>query len=212
MASEYIGAAGGAGRSLLPTDLPDRIRLPFSIDLPGLRDDLARLGDGEWTKHYVPQHYSGDWSALALRAPAGATHPILRIAANPGTSEWEPTQWLDRSPNFKRLLSQLLCDLEAVRLMRLSPGSSIAEHCDERLDADLGHARLHIPIVSGPGVEFRLNGSPVDMAPGEAWYLRLSDPHSAANRGLSERVHLVIDALLNPWLFRLLREGVQKPF
>jgi hypothetical protein len=38
------------------------------------------------------------------------------------------------------------------------------------------------------------------MAAGSSWYLRLSDPHSVANRGLTDRVHLVIDAVVNDWI------------
>jgi hypothetical protein len=38
------------------------------------------------------------------------------------------------------------------------------------------------------------------MKPGEAWYLRLSDPHAVANRGSSDRVHLVLDLVVNDWL------------
>ena len=38
------------------------------------------------------------------------------------------------------------------------------------------------------------------MPAGSAWYLRLSDPHSVANRGAGPRVHLVIDAAVNGWL------------
>jgi hypothetical protein len=45
------------------------------------------------------------------------------------------------------------------------------------------------------------------MRPGSLWYLRLSEPHCAANRGWSDRIHLVIDASLNGWLERMLREG-----
>jgi hypothetical protein len=35
---------------------------------------------------------------------------------------------------------------------------------------------------------------------GSAWYLRLSDPHSVANRGTTDRVHMVIDAEVNHWV------------
>ena len=40
----------------------------------------------------------------------------------------------------------------------------------------------------------------VVLSEGECWYLRLSDPHSVENNGQSDRVHLVIDAKVNPWL------------
>ena len=68
------------------------------------------------------------------------------------------------------------------------------------LCTDFGAGRLHIPIKSSSQVDFRVNGTPVTMAPGECWYLRLSDPHSVSNRGSSDRIHLVIDAKVDAWL------------
>jgi hypothetical protein len=84
--------------------------------------------------------------------------------------------------------------------MKLTPGSVIKEHRDYDLAMEEGAARLHIPVQTNPGVEFMLNGLPVAMAPGECWYLRLSDPHRVANRGETDRVHLVIDCRVNDWL------------
>jgi hypothetical protein len=49
-------------------------------------------------------------------------------------------------------------------------------------------------------VEFLLNGTRVILKAGSCWYLRLSDPHSVANRGTGDRVHLVIDASVNEWV------------
>ena len=59
-------------------------------------------------------------------------------------------------------------------------------------------------MVTNPHVDFRLNGTRIDMPAGSAWYLRVSDPHSVANRGGTERVHLVIDAMLDAGLVALL--------
>ena len=39
----------------------------------------------------------------------------------------------------------------------------------------------------------------------ECWYPRLSDPHSVENRGREDRVHMVIDAEVNPWLNAMLQ-------
>src|SRR5262249_48305401 len=58
----------------------------------------------------------------------------------------------------------------------------------------------HVVVATNPGVEFVLNGTPVPLAEGECWYLRLSDPHAVANRGTTDRIHLVIDAVVDPWL------------
>jgi hypothetical protein len=68
-------------------------------------------------------------------------------------------------------------------------------------------ARVHIPITTNEAVEFELNRRRVVMAPGSAWYLRLSDPHRVANRGASDRVHLVVDLVVNDWLRGMLAQA-----
>jgi hypothetical protein len=67
-----------------------------------------------------------------------------------------------------------------------------------------GDVRLHIPVVTNPSVEFYLAGRRVPMQAGECWYLDLSLPHRVQNLGASERVHLVIDCVLNDWLRALI--------
>jgi uncharacterized cysteine cluster protein YcgN (CxxCxxCC family) len=44
----------------------------------------------------------------------------------------------------------------------------------------------------------------VVLEAGSSWYLRLSDPHSVANRGTADRVHMVIDAEVNDWVRHVL--------
>lgn len=178
----------------------DRARLPFSFDAAGLREDLDRIAGGVWVDHFVKQNYEGDWTILPLRFTAGATHPILQAYSSPSATEFEDGPLLDRAPCFRAVLAQFECPLHAVRLMRLAPGSIIKEHRDHDLAAEWGAARIHIPIVTNDDVEFLVNRVPVAMEPGSAWYLRLSDPHSVANRGITDRVHLVIDCIANDWL------------
>jgi Aspartyl/Asparaginyl beta-hydroxylase len=179
---------------------PDRLRLALNFDPGRLEEDLGRLHGCEWTSHFVKQNYDGDWSAMALRAQAGATHPIMMIYSSPTAKAFADTPLLEHTPYFRELLAAFKCPLGAVRLMRLAPGSIIKEHKDDDLAFERGAVRLHLPITTNPQVEFMLNGSRVVMAPGSAWYLRLSDPHSVSNKGATDRVHLVIDALANDWL------------
>ena len=186
---------------------PDRLILPMRVDPVDLAADLAGLADHAWTAHFVSQHYEGDWSVLPLRAPAGALHPILQIAPHPLCRDWVDTALLGLCPSIAQVLDGFACALEAVRLMRLAPGSVIREHRDIDLAAEAGTARLHIPITTNPGVDFRLNATRVAMAPGTVWYLRLADPHSVANTGTTDRIHLVIDAIVDPWLEDLLDRG-----
>lgn len=194
-------------RASIAPDIPDRLRLPLFFD-PAIvamaAAEVCALQDKAWTRHFVEQHFSGQWDVVPLRAPAGAIHPILRIAPHAHISEWEETGELLACPNLHAILRRFLCPVGAARLMRLMPGSRILEHCDPGLDAGEGTARLHVPLLTGPGVDFRLNGSTVSMAVGECWYLRFADPHSAANRGEEPRVHLVLDCTVNTWLADLL--------
>lgn len=187
---------------------PDRVRLPLDFDPARLAADLAALGDRDWIGHFVPQHYDGEWSVLPLRAPPGDLHPILRIAPQPGNRDWADTPLLGACPYIAEVLGSFACPLEAVRLMRLAPGSAIREHRDLDLAAEHGAARLHVPVTTNPRVDFRLNGTRVVMTPGSVWYLRLEDRHAVSNAGGVPRVHLVVDALVDPWLEDLLDAGV----
>lgn len=180
--------------------LPDRARLPLSFDPDRLRADLAAVEGSAWTDHFVKQNYDGQWDVLPLRHVAGATHPIMQAYSPPGATEFVDSEILSRVPYFRTVLATFECPLKVVRLMRLTPGSRIKEHADHDLAADWGEARIHVPITTNPGVTFLLNGTPVAMKPGEAWYLRLSDPHAVTNDGDTDRVHLVIDCKANAWL------------
>jgi hypothetical protein len=183
---------------------PDRLRLPLAFDPARLAADLARLEAAEWTRHFVRDNYEGDWSVLPLRAPVGETHPIRMIGAGHSDKGWRDTPLLDRCPSFAGLLAAFRCPINSARLMRLGPGSAIREHTDPDLAAEHGFARLHVPVRTTAEVEFRVAGIPVVMEAGSCWYLRLSEPHSAHNRGREARVHLVFDAVMNDWLTALL--------
>jgi hypothetical protein len=193
-----------------PTDprvVPDRVRLPFALDPARLAADLANLGES-WTAHYVRQNYAGDWGVIPLRAPTGETHPIRMIYADPSHPDYVDTPALEAAPYFRAVLASFQTTRFAARLMRLAPGSVIKEHTDVGLEFEEGVARVHVPVVTNPDVEFYLNGSRVVLAAGSCWYLRLADPHRVANFGTTDRVHLVIDLKVNGWLTALVRGAV----
>lgn len=178
----------------------DRIKLPLHFDPVSLQSDLKLLEGSEWIDHFVKQNYSGRWSVIPLRGPAGATHPVMMIYSDPSCTTFADTPFLDACPYFREILSRFECELFCVRLMKLEARSVIKEHCDHDLSFEQGMVRLHIPIVTSSQVEFYLNGTQVVMHEGECWYLRLSDPHRVANNGETDRVHLVIDAQVSQGL------------
>jgi hypothetical protein len=188
---------------------PDRLRLPLDYDPEALAADMAAVAAAGWTEHFVKQNYDGDWSVIALRGQAGAKHPIQMIYSDPACTDFADTPALAAAPYFQVVLASLACPLQAVRLMRLAPGSLIKEHRDHDLAFEEGTVRLHIPVTTNDGVDFRLNGVRCAMPAGSAWYLRLADPHSVANRGPADRVHMVIDAVVNGWVSALFDRAAQ---
>jgi hypothetical protein len=190
---------------------PDRLRLPFSFDAARLAADLARLKSTSWISHFITQNYDGDWSVIPLRAQAGARHPVQMIFSNPAATAFEDTPWLADCPAFRAVLDSFDCPLQAVRLMRLTPGSVIKEHSDHDLCFEEGSVRLHVPVTTNDGVVFELNRRRVVLEAGSCWYLRLSDPHRVANRGDADRIHLVIDATVNDWIEATFAEAASQP-
>ncbi len=185
----------------------DRLQLPFSFSPDALAADLASLDGSAWIEHFVKGNFEGDWSAMALRMPQRAVgmNPVASLFSHWGEDGWVNTPLLEACPAFRAVVETFQCPLAAVRLMRLATGSVIKEHCDPDLAFEDGCVRLHVPVQTNPQVEFYLNHQRVVMAVGECWYLRLSDPHRVSNPGPCDRIHLVIDAEVNPWLEEVFR-------
>ena len=189
-----------------PSVIPASLRLPLPVDAAGLQEDLQGFLAGEFVAHFNVHNYTGDWSAIALRSVGGVAGHIFPDPSQ--NHAFADTPWLARCPHVRKLLQTLPCPLLAVRFLRLKAGSVIKEHRDYELGFDDGEVRLHVPVETNPGVEFVLRGQRVVMQVGECWYVNVNFPHKVANAGSTDRVHLVIDCVVDPWLRGLmLREA-----
>lgn len=178
------------------------VRLSLDFDPMPLREDVEQLGPDDWVPHFNTAYYEGDWSGIALRSVGGRP---TQLYPDPAASEpYADTPTLQRCPHLAGALAQFQCELLSARLLRLGPRALIREHQDYKLGYDDGEVRIHVPLTTNPEVDFLHVGERVDMRPGEAWYLDLNLPHAVVNRGDSERIHLVVDCVLNPWLNTLL--------
>jgi len=191
--------------------LPDRVKLPLAFDPTLLARDLAALAQAEWIDHFLTERYEGDWDVIPLRGPADAQHPAMMIVTTPGQRNFADTQALASCPYFRELIDSFQAEIRGARLLRLTPGSMLKEHTDHENTEDDGVLRIHIPVVTNPDVVFLLNGTRVAMEAGSAWYLRLRDPHSVANRGATDRVHLLVDAVMNARLEAMLKDAAYLP-
>lgn len=184
---------------------PRFARLPLAFDAPALLAEVAALAGEAWVAHFNAGYHNGGWSGVALRAAHGDSGRLFVDAA--ATGDVRDTAPLDRCPGLRAALSSFACPLRAARLLRLAPGGNIDLHHDPDLRFDAGEARLHVALATNDAVEFYVDGERVIMAPGECWYLDLSRPHRLANRGTTDRIHLVVDAIVNDWLVAQIAAG-----
>lgn len=174
------------------------LKLPFAFDPAQLKADLAQIEPEAWVHHYNQSIYEGDWSGVALRSVGGKA---MQLYPDPtATDAFADTALLMRCPYFQTVVTTFQCPLTAVRLLRLKAGSSIREHRDYRLGYEDGEVRLHVPVVTNPDVRFFLAGERVWMAEGECWYLNVNLPHRVENESQRDRIHLVIDCVVDDWL------------
>ncbi len=178
--------------------MPDALKLPLHFDVSWLQADFAHILTGEFVPHFNTAYYQGDWSAVPLRSIGGRTDQIYPDPT--AKNSFADTPFLARCPYIREALTALHCPQQAVRFLRLKAGSIVKEHRDHELGFEDGEVRLHIPVVTNPEVEFVLNQTRVVMAEGECWYLNVNQPHRVANRGATDRIHLVIDCVVNDWL------------
>lgn len=168
-------------------------RLGLRFDAARMRNELAALET--WEPHFNQAYYQGEWSGVALRS--NSAH--LPLFVDP-KAEFRPTAAAARVPYIAECLQQFRCELRSARLLKLTPGSTIAEHSDAGVSLEHAEARLHVPVITNDAAEFVVGGESVVMRPGECWYINISLPHRAANRGTTDRIHLVVDVLVNDWL------------
>jgi hypothetical protein len=180
-----------------PTLKKDRIKLPFNFDADLMYQEYNAL---------QPKYFEY-YNVIQLRGPAhiiDTSLPVPPAASDYADGSW--TDWLDAnelttSPYLKSVIDSFkeITTVTLVRLLRLAPNSEVKEHNDPTLGLEIEKSviRLTIPIVNNKDTTFYLNSTPVDMKPGECWYLKLTDKHRVVNSGSTERVNLTIDMIPN---------------
>jgi quercetin dioxygenase-like cupin family protein len=182
-------------------------RLPFAFHAAKMQEEVHLLAATYWNMHYNKSHYEGDWSVIALRSPEGLLQNIFSVhSAASYTKEYRNTPLFDQCPYITEVLDQLKCEKTMVRLMKLNAGAIIKEHRDHEMCFEAGEARLHIPIQTNDKVAFYIEEEKIPMKKGECWYLNLNLPHRVSNDGNTDRIHLVVDCIVNDWLRNLLTD------
>lgn len=175
---------------------PSFCKLPFTFDTEALLRDLDTALAAPWTPHFNTDNYSGDWSAIPLRAPEGAQDSIFVF---PGSEAYIDLPLLQNCPAFREVLDTFQCAKSSARLLRLAPGAVIRLHQDHALSFEEGTFRIHVPILTHREVKFEIGGENRYLEAGTCWYGNFSRPHRVENPGPGERIHLVFDCKRNEW-------------
>ena len=172
-------------------------RLPISLDVQRLQEEVAALPEAAWHAH--PTGYKGNASVRLISADGGENDDMI--------GDMQPTQWLDQMPYVRQILSQLGLVWSRSRLMRLEPGARVPPHSDVSYHWR-NRLRLHMPIITDPAVEFQCDDQTVHMEAGSVWTFDNWRPHQVNNRSDIIRIHLVADTCGNSRLLNSLSDCV----
>jgi Sulfotransferase family/Aspartyl/Asparaginyl beta-hydroxylase len=177
----------------LPTPF---VKLPLAFDAQQLVAEALQFDEHEWRKH--PQDFAGN-TALILISHGGTDN-------DDSGGCMAPTSRLQRCPYITQVFASFNTVIGRSRLMRLAPGAEVTPHSDIAYYWH-DHTRIHIPIVTDPGVRFICDGIDVHMAAGEAWIFDNWRQHQVLNHTNTTRIHLVIDTVGSAAFWRLVSQG-----
>ncbi|WP_447765340.1 aspartyl/asparaginyl beta-hydroxylase domain-containing protein [Sphingopyxis panaciterrae] len=161
-----------------------------------LAAEVMALPAAAWLPH--PGRLPGN-NAVPLITPAGQV-------SNGFSGPMAPTDALRECPYIMEILADLGAVWGRSRLMGLAPGAVVPEH------VDVGyywrtHIRIHIPVITNPGVAFSCDRETVHMAPGECWLFDSFCLHNVRNDGDQKRIHLVLDTVGGEKLWGLIADA-----
>ena len=173
------------------------------VDIVRLLEDLRRMEEGFWIFQNRYKKDIDNWDGVALYSVNGDVHdlrcadhfPVHRTAAGERCSYIE-----------QELLPQFRAPWLRVVFYRLKPGTKIGRHRDigeNRITN--GIIRIHVPVITNPGVLMFVADEPYHFPVGTAWYFDATSFHRVENNGTEDRIHLVIDFKMTPELNTILK-------
>lgn len=172
------------------------LKLPICFDAQTLAAEVRALPPEAWTPH--PGHIVGN-EAVRLITPNG--DPTDAIAG-----PMAATEHLKSCEYVQQIMAEIGGVWGRSRFMGLAPGREVPPHIDINYYWRT-HLRIHIPVITNPGVEFTCGDETVHMAPGECWIFDSFRWHDVQNKGSEQRIHLVLDTVGGGRLPQLMREA-----
>jgi hypothetical protein len=170
------------------------IRRLGKVDIAALRDAVAAIPEALWDSEN--QAKPNRFEALD-----STRHIVFRFVSN--FRDWRDSHDRLLWPEWRGLLEPVLEQATAdygyahgafprVMLARMAPGGVIHPHRDANPAAKWPH-KIHVPLVTNPGVAFYVDGTEYHFPEGEAVEVNNMGLHAVANRGDSDRIHLIFE-------------------
>lgn len=172
------------------------VRLPIRFCAETLVEEVKALPRSAWVGH--PQGLNGN-DAVRLISPNGEATDLW-------SGVMAPTEYLRACPFIMEIMAVLGAVWGRSRLMGLAPGATVPGHIDSHYYWRT-HVRIHIPVITNPGVAFTVGGETVHMEPGECWTFDSFQRHEVVNGGTNHRVHLVLDTVGGGRLWELMERA-----
>jgi uncharacterized protein (TIGR03032 family) len=177
------------------------LQLPLSVDASRLADEIGTIPETSWRPH--PQGNPGN-TALPLVAAHG--DPANEATKGPML----PTPHLAELPYLRQVLAAFDAPIGRSRLMRIDGNGEAVAHADTNYYW-FERVRIHVPVVTTPGVRFLCGEREVHMAAGEVWIFDTWRRHNVLNPDETRRIHLVVDTVGSPAFWNLVSRG-RDPF
>ena len=215
-------------------DLRTFTSLPIHVPVAAFEAELAAVDC--WHDDF-PYYSDGTWSAVSLRGYK-PDDPRWGVKPSEMPQKWRDEHPDDlnlkcgwtvlsyRTPRIKAWVEEMVGggEVERVRLFRMTArkdkNGQLGRHSDIQ-DQDVGTrdgmlARLHIPIRTHPDIKMTVwdldgNERSAHLAAGGVYYLDTRKPHSVQNKSDVDRVHLVVDLVINPEVRVHLMESQEVP-
>lgn len=173
---------------------PDSYRTICAVDTDALCARVMALGEGAWNaedsrkeNRFSCFHHTRH--IIARFIPSN--HDPMTFYATPFWTVWEPL--------LRPILDQVAAQYELavpefpkVMFARLAAGAVIDRHVDGN-GSNLVTHKIHVPLVTNPGVVFEVAGEVFHLVPGHAYELNNIRPHAVRNEGDADRIHLIFE-------------------
>ncbi len=167
-------------------------RFDQQYDVQRLQQETMALFEKYGTKEQHGRYHKGGWAGICLHA-ANGDYQETRLL----DTEYKKTEALSIAPYFESIIDSFDCDKRRIRLMNLESSKNIFWHIDDTDSLDEVTVRLHIPVITNEKVLFQISHENCTWREGELWYGDFSFPHRLYNGWDQDRVHCVIDLVVN---------------